>query len=194
MATTEKIMLPQHSYVEWTSIAAGTMLAVALSLVMLQFGAAVGIADFDNMRTNIPSREHMIYGTVYALLIQIFAFTIGGYVAGRMRAPIAGSPIHEREVRDGIHGLLVWATGTVVVALVAAISHMNMTQADVELAKEVLQQRHKIAVILAFAAGATSLVSGVAAFVAASKGGDHRDNTVDHSHQISFRTANKKKK
>lgn len=193
MATTEKIMLPQHSYVEWTSIAAGTMLAVALSLVMLQFGAAVGIADFDNMRTNIPSREHMIYGTVYALLVQLFAFTIGGYVAGRMRAPVAGSPIHEREVRDGIHGVLVWATGTVVVAIVAYIAHMNVTQAEMELAKDVIQKRHTISVILAFAAASTSLVSGVAAFVAATKGGDHRDNTVDHSHQISFRAVKKKK-
>lgn len=193
MATTEKIMLPQHSYVEWTSIAAGTMLAVALSLVMLQFGAAVGIADFDNMRTNLPSREHMIYGTVYALLVQLFAFTIGGYVAGRMRAPVAGSPIHEREVRDGIHGVLVWATGTVVVAIVAYIAHMNVTQAEMELAKDVIQKRHTISVILAFAAASTSLVSGVAAFVAATKGGDHRDNTVDHSHQISFRAVKKKK-
>ncbi|MDF3022686.1 MAG: hypothetical protein K0R10_47 [Alphaproteobacteria bacterium] len=193
MATTEKIMLPQHSYVEWTSIAAGTMLAVALSLVMLQFGAAVGIADFDNMRTNIPSREHMIYGTIYALLVQLFAFTIGGYVAGRMRAPVAGSPIHEREVRDGIHGVLVWATGTVVVAIVAYIAHMNVTQAEMELAKDVIQKRHTISVILAFAAASTSLVSGVAAFVAATKGGDHRDNTVDHSHQISFRAVKKKK-
>lgn len=193
MATTEKIVLPQHSYVEWTSVAAGTMLAVALSLVMLQFGAAVGIADLDNMRTNIPTREHMIYGSVYALLIQLFSFTIGGYVAGRMRAPIAGSPIHEREVRDGVHGLLVWATGTVIVAAAAAIGHMNVTQSDVELAKEVIKQRHTVAVILAFSAAATSLVSGVAAFVAATKGGDHRDNTVDHSHQISFRTVKKKK-
>lgn len=191
---TEKIMLPQHSYVEWTSIAAGTMLAVALSLVMLQFGAAAGIADLDNMRTNIPSREHMIYGTVYVLLIQIFAFTIGGYVAGRMRAPISGSPVHEREVRDGIHGVLVWATGTVALAIAAYIAHMNLSKEDVELAKDVIQARHKVSVVLAFAAGATSLVSGVAAFVAATKGGDHRDNTVDHSHQISFRTANKKKK
>ncbi|MDI1226359.1 MAG: hypothetical protein PSY14_01565 [bacterium] len=190
---TEKIMLPQHSYVEWTSIAAGTMLAVALSLVMLQFGAAVGIADIDSMRTNVPSREHMIYGTVYVLLIQLFSFTIGGYVAGRMRAPITGSPIHEREVRDGIHGVLVWATGTVVVAIAAYLAHMNVSQADMELAKDVIQARHKAAVVLAFAAGATSLVSGVAAFVAASKGGDHRDNTVDHSHQISFRSAKKKK-
>ncbi len=190
---TEKIMLPQHSYVEWTSIAAGTMLAVALSLVMLQFGAAVGIADIDSMRTNVPSREHMIYGTVYVLLIQLFSFTIGGYVAGRMRAPITGSPIHEREVRDGIHGVLVWATGTVVVAIAAYLAHMNVSQADMELAKDVIQARHKAAVVLAFAAGATSLVSGIAAFVAASKGGDHRDNTVDHSHQISFRSAKKKK-
>ncbi len=190
---TEKIMLPQHSYVEWTSIAAGTVIAVALSLVMLQFGAAVGIADFDNMRTNLPSREHMIYGTIYALLIQLFAFTIGGYVAGRMRAPITGSPIHEREVRDGIHGVLVWATGTVVVAIAAAIGNMHVTESDMELAKDVIRQRHTIAVILAFAAGATSLVCGAAAFVAASKGGDHRDNMVDHSHQISFRTAKKKK-
>ncbi len=179
------------SYIEWGSIIAGAMLALAISLVMLQFGAAVGISDFDYMRNNIPSREQMIEGGVYVLLIQLLAFTLGGYVAGRMRAPVVGSPIHEREVRDGIHGLMVWATGTVLVGIAiftaAFLNRYGVTQADQDLAKDILQQRHTISVILAFSAGATSLVAGVSAFAAAMKGGDHRDNTVDHSRQISFR-------
>ncbi|HYD17424.1 MAG TPA: hypothetical protein VEF76_02965 [Patescibacteria group bacterium] len=183
------------SYIEWGSILAGTVLALALSLVLLQFGAAVGVADLDDMRTNVPSREAMIGGGIYVLVSTLIAFTLGGYVAGRMRAPVAGSPIHEREVRDGIHGLMVWATGTVLMAvgafLAAWLTRYGMTQAEAEVAKdvakEVVQQRHKIAVILAFAAGATSLVTAVSAFAAATKGGDHRDNMVDHSRQISFR-------
>ncbi len=179
------------SYIEWGSIAAGAMLALAISLVMLQFGAAVGISDFDYMRTNIPTREQMIGGGVYVLIIQLLAFTLGGYVAGRMRAPVTNNPTHEREVRDGIHGLMVWATGTVLVGVAVFtatyLSRYGVSQADQDLAKDILQQRHTISVILAFSAGATSLVAAVSAFAAAMKGGEHRDNMVDHSRQISFR-------
>lgn len=34
-----------------------------------------------------------------------------------MRRPVAGAMDHEREIRDGAHGLLVWSTGTVAVAI-----------------------------------------------------------------------------
>lgn len=179
------------SYIEWGTIVAGTVLAIAISQVLLQFGIAVGIADMNDMRTNVPTRLELISAGIYVLIIQLFASTLGGYLAGRMRAPIAGSPVHEREIRDGIHGLLVWALGTVLVGMALVVGpalaeHREATdQANV--AKDILQQRHTVSVILAFAAGATSLVSAVCAWAAATKGGDHRDNMVDHSRHVSFR-------
>lgn len=190
--TIENNLKSQQSYIEWGTIAAGSVLAVAISLVLTQFGTAVGIADLDGMRSNIPTPSKLLLGGVYVLIIQLLASSCGGYVAGRMRAPIIGSPISEREIRDGIHGLMVWATGTVLVGIALFIAamcanHLGSNSNEVELTKEIIQQRHTISVILAFSAGATSLVSAVVAFFAATKGGEHRDNMTDHSRHISFR-------
>jgi hypothetical protein len=181
-----------HSYIEWRTIAAGTVLAIAISLVLTQFGTAVGIADLDGMLSATPTPLRLLLGGVYVLVIQLLASSCGGYVAGRMRAPILGSPMSEREIRDGVHGLLVWATGTVLVGIALFIGAvcakaLGSDANEVELTKEVIQQRHTISVILAFSAGATSLVSAVVAWFAATRGGDHRDNMTDHSHHISFR-------
>ncbi|MEZ0261300.1 MAG: hypothetical protein ACAH80_09835 [Alphaproteobacteria bacterium] len=185
----------QQSYVEWSTIIGGAMLATALTLVLVQFGAAAGIADLDALRRDVPTPGKLVAAGVYVLLVQVLASVCGGYVAGRMRAPISGSPVHEREIRDGMHGLLVWATGTVMVAVAVFASAAFLAHAtgdaNAETAKEVLKQRHTVSVILAFSAAATALVAAVGSWVAATIGGDHRDNTVDHSHRVSFRKGKK---
>lgn len=182
------------SYVEWSTIIAGAVLASALSLVMLQFGSVVGVADMDSFRNNTLAMDitpaRLIMAGLYILIIQVLSSMLGGYIAGRMRAPISASE-HEKEVRDGIHGILTWATATlavaVSVALVAAFAHLAVEKPpEVIIAQDVLDREHKIAILLAFSAGATSLVSGVAAWAAAVAGGDHRDRSVDYSKYITF--------
>ena len=46
----------------------------------------------------------------------------GGYLAGRMRQPTFDSTKDERKVRDATHGLLVWATGALLITIVATSS------------------------------------------------------------------------
>ena len=46
----------------------------------------------------------------------IIAFGVGGYIAGRMRAPIDASD-DEIEFRDGTHGVLVWAIAMVLILM-----------------------------------------------------------------------------
>lgn len=182
------------SYVEWSTIIAGAVLASALSLVMLQFGSAVGVADLNTFRDSVANVDvtpaRLIMAGLYILIIQVLASMLGGYIAGRMRAPISASE-HEREIRDGVHGVLTWATATlavaVSVALVAAFAEVAIDKpAEVEAVKAVADREHNLAILLAFAAAATSLVSGVAAWVAAVAGGDHRDRAVDYSRYITF--------
>ena len=183
------------SYVEWSAILAGTVLASALSLVLLQFGAIVGVADLETFRDSASNIEitpaRVIMTTLYILIIQVLASMLGGYIAGRMRAPLSAGTEHEKEVRDGVHGVLVWATATlavaVSVAIMGAFAHLTVQQpAEVQTTQAMMDREHTMAVLLAFAAASTSLVSGVAAWVAGVKGGDHRDLGIDFGRHITF--------
>jgi hypothetical protein len=192
--TTEKHLTSSGgSYVEWSAVIGGAVLALAISAVLLQFGAAVGVANTESLRGGMDVSAGQIVGAgVFILLIQLLASMCGGYVAGRMRAPVAGAPDHEREIRDGMHGLLVWATGTVAViaglSLAAFLSALTAdSSADIERAQDIIDREQNIAIILAFSTAATSLISAVASWFSATKGGDHRDQQTDHSRHVSFR-------
>ena len=182
----------RSSYVEWSAILAGAVLALAFSAVMIQFGTAIGLAVDSPYRADELTSGGALAIGLWTLWIQVTASMAGGYLAGRLRAPVAVVDAHERETRDGMHGLLTWASGTVavVVALAVAAAFAALTAHDPEAAKitpQVEQIRHNTAVIFAFVTGATSLVSGVAAWWAATKGGEHRDSPDQHTHFVTFR-------
>jgi hypothetical protein len=61
-----------------------------------------------------------IVSGLWFLWVAITSFGAGGYLAGRLRRPAPGASLDEVEVRDGAHGLLVWATGTILAAALAA--------------------------------------------------------------------------
>jgi hypothetical protein len=186
------------SYIEWSTIFAGAVLACAISTVMLQFGAAVGLA---NVTPWLTADENINPGSVlglgiWVLWIQLMSSLAGGYLAGRMRAPIPGATEHESDMRDGTHGLLVWATSTLVVVAVtslgAALAALAVDPAadptaEVQRVTELTDRQHTAQVIFAFAAGATSLVSAVVSWWAATMGGNHRDTQADHTRYFSFR-------
>lgn len=183
------------SYVEWSTVIAGAVFASAVSLVFLQFGSAIGLANMDSLRDNVAdvSRSGLLNTAVFILVVQVLASVGGGYIAGRMRAPISTATPHESEVRDGVHGLLAWATATLAVmaggALVAAFAHLAVAPTpETRLAEAIVQREQAVTSILAFAAAATSAVSALSSWIAAVKGGDHRDRNVDFSRHVSFLT------
>lgn len=109
------------SYVDWPAILAGTVLAMALSFVLLTFGSAIGFSV-----TSFEPHEGAslfwlsVASGLWFIWVAITSFGAGGYIAGRLRRPVAGASLDEVEVRDGAHGLLVWATGAIVGAMLAA--------------------------------------------------------------------------
>src|SRR5690606_32881038 len=113
---------------------------------------------------------------IWLLWIQLLASLVGGYVAGRLRTAVSASE-HERDMRDGMHGLLVWASGTVLVALggaaVAAVSAIgagmtgNAGEAEATVTEAAARISENSAIIFAFAAAASSLVAAVVAWWAA---------------------------
>ena len=110
------------SYVEWGAVLAGAFLAAAISFVLLTFGAAIGLSATSPWPNSGASAKLIAtLAVLWAMMQQIGAFMVGGYVAGRMRARWHETTQHEVEFRDGLHGGLVWAVGIVIgAALVMA--------------------------------------------------------------------------
>jgi hypothetical protein len=112
---------PQHAYVDWPAIIAGILLASAVSLVMLSFGSAIGLS-FANFHggTGVSPLWIGIAAVSWFLWVEISSMLAGGYLAGRMRRRIHDATEHESDVRDGAHGILVWAGALLLGAIVAA--------------------------------------------------------------------------
>ena len=108
------------SYVDWPAIIAGIVLASAISLVLLTFGSALGLS-FVNFRAgeNVLPVWVAIAAASWLLWVQVSAFMAGSYLTGRLRKRHHDATEHESDVRDGAHGLIVWAGGLVVGAIIA---------------------------------------------------------------------------
>jgi len=111
------------SYLEWSAILGGAVLSAAISTTMVAFGSAIGLS----LVSAEPSRSSSaialaIAGALWALWVTVSACGAGGYLAGRMRRPLSDSSQSEREVRDGAHGLVVWAVGALLLAFVSSSS------------------------------------------------------------------------
>jgi hypothetical protein len=110
-----------HAYVDWPAIIAGILLASAVSLVMLGFGSAIGLS-FANFHggTGVSPIWIAIAAASWFLWVEVSSMLAGGYLAGRMRRRIHDATEHESDVRDGAHGILVWAGALLLGAMVAA--------------------------------------------------------------------------
>lgn len=110
-----------NSAVSWAAIFAGAVAAAAVSLVLFTLGTGIGLASISPWgNSGAKSTTVGILAILWVLAIHVFAFGLGGYIAGRLRTRWLS--VHEDEVyfRDTAHGLLVWCLGTVVSACVAA--------------------------------------------------------------------------
>ena len=109
-----------RSYVEWSAVIAGAVLASAISFTLFAFGTGLGLS----LTSPYPNESVSVTGFAIALGLWVLwvstsSFFAGGYLAGRMRARIGDATEHEVEVRDAVHGLLVWAASVLLGALIA---------------------------------------------------------------------------
>lgn len=115
------------SYVEWGPIFAGAVAAAAISFVLFTAGSAIGLS----LVSPYPSRSYGSWAATlaafWAMFVPILSLLIGGYIAGRMRAAWSSSA-GEVEFRDGIHGLLVWATSILIGGALAFLAAMSAAQ------------------------------------------------------------------
>jgi hypothetical protein len=112
----------EGSYVDWPAIIAGIIFASAISVLFITFGSAVGLNFVDfNAREGAPAFLVGIAAASWFIWVQVSSYMAGGYIAGRLRRRHYDASEHESDVRDGAHGLLVWA-GAMIVGSVLAIS------------------------------------------------------------------------
>lgn len=108
------------SYVDWSAIIAGIVFASAISLLFIAFGSAVGLNFIDfNSRQGAPGILIGIAAASWFLWVQVSSLMAGGYLAGRLRRRHFDATEDESDVRDGAHGLIVWAGATVLGAVIA---------------------------------------------------------------------------
>lgn len=108
------------SYVDWSAIIAGIAFATAISVVLISFGTAIGLNFIDfHSREGAPGILIGIAAASWFLWVQVSSLMAGGYLAGRLRRRHFDATEDESDVRDGAHGLIVWAGATVLGAMIA---------------------------------------------------------------------------
>src|ERR1700730_4007699 len=127
MQTSERIatapVIVRTDFVHWTPVIAGALVASRLSLVLIAFGASLGLSVASTAPTwRDTSPTLTLLSGLYLVLTALVSFGFGGYVAGRLRATW-DPELHREfvEFRDGTHGLLSWALAVVISGLVAAV-------------------------------------------------------------------------
>lgn len=128
-AQTPVAPVPTAPYVDWAAIAGGAIVAVALGILFTGFGAALGLTAVSAEEGEGSGVLALVISTIWIVLTMVAAYATGGYVAGRMRRRADNATRDEVTVRDGLNGVIVWALGIVLGAMVlgSAISGVVTT-------------------------------------------------------------------
>jgi hypothetical protein len=135
----ERLALSRITAVDWGAILAGVAVATAISFVMAAFGSGIGLSLASPYEGASPL-THAIALALWVLWVTVASYAAGGYVCGRLRRRNIDAPRDEVEVRDGAHGLVVWATSLLIVAFAAGSSLYDLGKAGVDKAAQQAQQ------------------------------------------------------
>ena len=109
-----------QSAVSWAAIFAGAVAALALSFVLITLCAGFGfahVAPWSSSRATSAAFTPIVGSLM--VCVQVLSCALGGYLAGRLRTKWLNVHSHEVHFRDTAHGLLVWASSTVVSVVLA---------------------------------------------------------------------------
>lgn len=113
---------PERPYVDWPAILAGAVVATAISILLMTFGSAIGLSLTPLMDGGGSATAVVLAVGLWVLWVAVSSFMVGGYISGRMRRPLADATSHETEIRDGIHGLVMWGVGGILGAAIAGLT------------------------------------------------------------------------
>jgi hypothetical protein len=107
----------QATGVSWGAIAAGAVVAAALSLALIALGVGLGLSAISPWSGSGASATTFKIGSgVYLAVVAVLASTVGGYLAARLRTKWTTLNPNEVFFRDTAHGLITWAFATVLSA------------------------------------------------------------------------------
>src|ERR1700754_4625384 len=110
------------SYLHWGPGIAGAFVGVATSFVLMGFASAVGLMVVSPSPTWRDTSVWLaILSGFWIVIVAVSSFAVGGYLAGRVRSTWAATP-DEIEFRDGTHGLIAWAIGVMLGAVLLAMT------------------------------------------------------------------------
>jgi hypothetical protein len=106
-----------QSAVSWGAIAAGAVSAAALALLLIAFGAGLGLSAVSPWGDSGVSAATFKTGTgIYLVIVAVMSSAVGGYLAARLRSKWAGVHTNEAFFRDTAHGFITWAFATLLSA------------------------------------------------------------------------------
>jgi hypothetical protein len=126
-AGTATVIDVQSSGVSWAAIAAGAVASAALTLILVAFGAGIGLSSISPWAgSGVSATTFKIGSGIYLVIVAVMASAVGGFLAARLRTRWTGLNSNEVFFRDTAHGLLAWAFATVLSASVlgALITHI----------------------------------------------------------------------
>lgn len=119
MSAVDSPIAGSASHFQWSAIFAGAATAAGLSFTLHAFALGVGLSIASTAPTWRDSGfAYWMLTGLYLLFVALCSFALGGYVAGRMRAPANLDP-KEMEFHDGIHGLVTWGLAIIMTAVLA---------------------------------------------------------------------------
>jgi hypothetical protein len=109
--------LSSASGVSWPAIFAGGVAATAVSVMLLVFGAGLGLSSVSPWpHDGVSITTFTVLAAVWLVIVQWVSSGLGGYIAGRLRTKWTGVHTDEVFFRDTAHGFLAWALATVLLA------------------------------------------------------------------------------
>src|SRR6266567_2401408 len=120
-------LLERILYPEWGPIVAGAIAAAALALVLQAFAVAIGLSVSSTAPTwRDTSFALVLLSGLYVVLAALASYGLGGYLAGLMCARLSSR--EDTDLRDGLHGLLVWGLATLLTAVIGLATAQSLTR------------------------------------------------------------------
>jgi hypothetical protein len=105
--------------VSWAAIFAGGVTAAAMSILLLIFGAGLGLSSVSPWAgAGVSVTTFTVLAAIWLIIVQWVSSLFGGYMAGRLRTKWVNVHTDEVFFRDTAHGFLAWALGTLIAAAV----------------------------------------------------------------------------
>ena len=168
------------SAVSWSAVAAGATAAIALTLTLVTLGSAFGLASVSPWPgAGAKPTTFTIGAGIWLVVTQWLSAALGGYITGRLRVRWHGLHTDEVMFRDTAHGLLTWATATVVMAavtvLAVTLASLAPAPVDAHVGREAADTARKAAATFAGFTGLSLVVGAFIGSVSGAIGGRLRD-------------------